>query len=73
MKDTKGMQTGMGQVLDGSGRGLNSANMSADRTEANEWVRKVPKPILASLGDTPGKALLRMANRQNGVRNQTSH
>ena len=31
MKDTQGMQTGMGQVLNGSSRGLNTASMPADR------------------------------------------
>ena len=37
----KGMQTGTGQVLDGSSRGLNTASMPADRTQANQEVGKV--------------------------------
>ena len=65
------MQTVTGQVLDGSGRGLNTAGMPADRAQANQGVGKVPKPIPASLRDTPvrklGKALSRMASRQNMV------
>ena len=63
----KGMQTGTGQVLDGSSRGLNTASMPADRAQANQGVGKVPKPIPMSLWDTPdrklGKALLRMSSR----------
>ena len=46
----KGMHTGPGQVLDGSSRGFNTANMPADRAQANQ--RKVPKSIPASLRDT---------------------
>ena len=59
----KGMQIGMGQVLDGASRGLNTASMPADRGQAIQGVETVPKPILVSLQDTPatklGKALLR--------------
>ena len=40
----KGMQTGTGQVLDGSSRGLNTASMPADRAQVNQGVGKVPKP-----------------------------
>ena len=79
----KKMQTGTGQVLDGSGRGLNTARMShtantpADRAQANQGVGKVPKPISSSLQETParklGKALSRMASWQNRVRDQASH
>jgi len=36
------MQTGMGQVLDGSNRGLNTASMPADRTQANQGVERYP-------------------------------
>ena len=61
----KGMQTGTGQVLDGSSRGLNTASAVADRTRANQGVGKIPKSIPGSLWDTParklGKALSRMA------------
>ena len=32
------MQIGTGQVLDGSSRGLNTASMPADRTQANQGV-----------------------------------
>ena len=57
------MQIGMGQVLDGASRGLNTASMPADRGQAIQGVETVPKPILVSLQDTPatklGKALLR--------------
>ena len=71
----EGMQTGRGQALDGSSRGLSTASMPADRAEANQGVGKVPKPIPAS------KILLsenlrnhtRMAGRQNRVRDQASH
>ena len=49
----KGMQTGMGQGLDGSSRGLDIASMPADRAQANQGVGKVPKPISASLRNTP--------------------
>ena len=41
--------TGTAQVLDGSGRGLNTASMPADRAQANQGVGKVPKSIPASL------------------------
>ena len=51
--------------------------MPADRAQANQGVRKVPKPIPAFLRDTParklGRALLRMASRQNRVRGQLYH
>ena len=70
----EGMQTGRGQALDGSSRGLNTASMPADRAEANQGVGKVPKPIPAS------KILLsenlrnhtRMAGRQNRVIQENS-
>ena len=59
------MQAGLGQVLDGSSRGLNTASMPADRVQANQAVEKVPKLIPALLWDTParkhGKAQLKMA------------
>ena len=71
------MQTGRGQDLDGSSRGLNTACMQPDRAQANQGVGKVNKLIPASLWDTParklGKVLLRMARRQNRVRDQVSH
>ena len=51
----KGMQTGMGQVLDGPSRGLNTASMPADRAQANQGVGKVPKSIPASLRDTAAR------------------
>ena len=56
--------------MNGSSRGLNTASMPADRAEANQGVGKVPKTeVSASLRDTParklGKALSRMASRQN--------
>ena len=64
------------QVLDGSGRGLSTASMAADRAQANLGVGKGPK-MIPSLWDTaarkPGRALLRMASWQNGVRDQASH
>ena len=51
--------------------------MPADRAQATQGVGKVPKPIPASLWDTParklGKALSKMASRQNRVRDQASH
>ena len=57
-------------------RGLNTTSMPADRAQANQGVGKVPRPIPASLWDTPawklGKALSTMASRQNGARDQTS-
>ena len=59
-------QTGTGQVLNGSNRGLITAGMPADRTQANQGVGNVPKPIPASLRDTPARkprnALSRMAS-----------
>ena len=62
--------------MDESNRGLNTACMPADRAEANQGVGKVLKPILASLGDTParkpGKALSRVASRQNRVIQENS-
>ena len=73
----KEMQTGTGQFLDGSHKGLNIASMPADRAQANQGVGKVHKPIPASLRDTSatklGKTLSRMASRQNRVRDQASH
>ena len=68
------MPTGTEQDLDWSSRGLITASLPADRPQANQGVGKVPKPIPASLRDTParkpGKVLPRMASRQNGVREQ---
>ena len=53
------------------------ASMPADRALASQRVGKEPKPIPASLWDIParkhGKALSRMASRQNRVRDQASH
>ena len=64
------------KVLDGSSRGLNTASMPADRAQVNQGVGKVPKPIPASLRDTLarklGKALSRMASRQNSLRSSFS-
>ena len=51
----KGMLTGTGQVLGGSHRGLNTESMPADRAQANQGVVKLPKPIPASLRDTPAR------------------
>ena len=69
------MQTGMGQVLEGASRGLSTASMPVVRTQITQGVGKVLKLILASLWDASvrklGKALSRMANRQN--RDQASH
>ena len=63
--------------MDGSSRRLNNASMPADRAQASQGVGKVPRPIPASLRDTParkpGKALSKLASRQNGVRDQASH
>ena len=71
------MQTGIAQVLDGSSRGLNTASMPADTAQANQGAGKVPKPILASLWNTParklGKASSKMVGRHNGVRDQALH
>ena len=71
------MQTGTGQVLDESSRGLNIASMPADRAQANQEVGKVPRPISASLRHIPTrkfeKVLLTMASRQNRVRDHASH
>ena len=68
----RGMQTGTGQVSDGSNRGLSTASMPADRAPANQGVGKISKPIPASLWDTLarklGKALSRMASRRSRVR-----
>ena len=68
------MQTGMGQVLDRSGRGISTASAPADGPQANWGVERLPWLIPAPLCDTParkpGKALL---SRQNGVRDQASH
>ena len=64
------------KVLDGLSRGLNTASMPADRAQVNQGVGKVPKPIPASLRNTParklGKALSRMASRQNSRRSSFS-
>ena len=54
VKDTKGCRLGwgkswMGQVLDGSSTGIDTASMPADRAQANHGVGKVHKLILASL------------------------
>ena len=74
---TRSRHYGDGQVLDGSSRRPNTASMPAERAQANQGVGKVPKPIPASLGDTPArklwKALSRTASRQNGVRDQAAH
>ena len=47
------------------------------RAKASQWVGKVPKLIPTSLWNTParkrGKALSRMASRQNGVEDEASH
>ena len=71
------MKTGTGQVLGGSSRGLNTASMPLDRTQEKQGLGKAGKPIPASLWDSParefGKALSRMASRQDGLRDQTSH
>ena len=74
---TETMRFMTGQILDESSRGLNTASMPADKPQSNQGVGKVPKPIPASQPDTPikirGKALSRMASRQNRVRDQASH
>ena len=76
VKRHEGMQTGTGQVFDGSSIGLITASMPADRTQTNKGVGKVLKPFQASLGDTParkpGKALSRVASRQNRVIQENS-
>ena len=76
-KRYNGMQTGIAQALDGSSRGLNTASMPADTAQANQGAGKVPKPILASLWNTParklGKASSKMVGRHNGVRDQALH
>ena len=70
----KGMQTWMWQVLDGSTRGISTARVPPDRNWAKQGVGNVPKLISTSLTlwDTNaknlGKALSRMASRENGVR-----
>ena len=43
------MQTETEKVLDGTTRGLNTASMPADRTQENQGLGKVPKPIPASV------------------------
>ena len=45
----KVVQTGTGQVLDGSNRGFTTASMPADRAQANKGAGKGPKPLPASL------------------------
>ena len=63
----------------GARRGLNTASMPADKTQANQGqgVGKVPNLIPASLQDTPvrkcGKALCRMASMKNAIWDQASH
>ena len=73
---TKPRKTQRDVDCDGASRGLDTANMPAD-TQANQGVGKVPKLIPASQRDTPakklGKALSRMASRQNWVSDQASH
>ena len=59
----KGMQTGTGQVLDGSGRGLSTASRPADRAQANQGVGKVPKPIPVCLWDTPARKPVKVLSR----------
>ena len=75
--DRGGRHSSEVEVLDGSSRGLSTASLPADRAQANQGVGKVPKLIPASLRDTSarnlGKALSRMAGRQNRVRDQASH
>ena len=60
----RGMHTGTGKVLVGSSRGLNTASMPADRVQANQGVGKVPKPIPASLWDTPVRKLGQTLSRR---------
>ena len=49
VKDTKGCRLGRGKSWNGSSRGLSTAAMPADRTQANQGAGKVPKPIPESL------------------------
>ena len=69
VKDTKGCRVKMG-------KSLSIASVPADRVQAKQGMGKVPKPIPASpsprdtLTREFGKALLRMASRQNDVRDQ---
>ena len=66
--EDKAIQTGTGQVLDESNRGLNTASMAADRAPANQGVVKIPTPAKVL-----GKAPSRIASRQNEVRDQAFH
>ena len=51
--------------------------MPADRAQADQGVGKVPKPIPTYLSGTPArkrrKTLLKMARRQNRVRDKVPH
>ena len=70
------MQTGTGQILDGSSSCLSTASMPADRAQGNQGVQRVPRPITAFLRATRarklGKALSRMVCRQNSQRSNFS-
>ena len=86
MKDTKGCRLGRGkswmsqaedsilQVCQAEDSILQVCQLTS---QANQGVGKVPRPIPASLRDIParklGRALSRMASRQNRVRDQASH
>jgi len=69
VKDTKGYRVELG-------KSSSIASVPADRVQAKQGMGKVPKPIPASpsprdtLTREFGKALLRMASRQNEVRGQ---
>ena len=71
VKDTKGCRLGRSKPW------MCQASVPANRAQANQGVGKIPKPIAASLRDTParklGEALSRMASRQNRVKDQASH
>jgi len=70
--NNKGMQTWMGQILDGSSRGIITASMPADSSNKSRCGKGTQTD---SLWDTPArkfwKALLRMVSRQK--RDQASH
>ena len=69
VKDTKGYRVELG-------KSSSIASVPADRVQAKQGMEKVPKPIPASpsprdtLTREFGKALLRMASRQNEVSDQ---
>ena len=69
-KRHKGVQTGTGQVLDGSSRGLNTANMPAVRElkQTKEWERGTDSGVSRLSCRKTWKALSRLFSRQNGVR-----